>query len=73
MLCIFVFIVVLIFAVIIYYAEFFVTDTFHTIPDGYWWAIITLTTVSTPTPPSHGEYPRNPQAVVITPETPKLW
>ena len=45
MLCIFVFIVVLIFAVVIYYAEFFVHDTFQTIPDGYWWAIITLTTV----------------------------
>ncbi len=47
MLVIFVFIVVLIFAVVIYYAEFFVHDTFDTIPDGYWWAIITLTTVST--------------------------
>lgn len=45
MLVIFVFIVVLIFAVVIYYAEFFVNDTFNTIPDGYWWAIITLTTV----------------------------
>ena len=47
MLVIFVFIVVLIFAVVIYYAEFFVNDTFMTIPDGYWWAIITLTTVGT--------------------------
>lgn len=46
MLVIFVFIVVLIFAVVIYYAEFFVHDTFLTIPEGYWWAIITLTTVS---------------------------
>ena len=45
MLVIFVFIVVLIFAVVIYYAEFFQHDTFSTIPDGYWWAIITLTTV----------------------------
>ena len=45
MLVIFVFIVVLIFAVVIYYAEFFQNDTFSTIPDGYWWAIITLTTV----------------------------
>ena len=51
MLVIFVFIVVLIFAVVIYYAEFFQHDTFNTIPDGYWWAIITLTTVrSTPIP-----------------------
>ena len=45
MLMIFVFIVVLIFAVVIYYTEIFVDDTFPSIPDGYWWAIITLTTV----------------------------
>ena len=45
MLVIFVFIVVLLYAVAIYYAKFFVTDTFETIPSGYWWAIITLTTV----------------------------
>jgi hypothetical protein len=45
MLLIFVFIVILIFAVVIYYAEFFQEDTFQTIPRGYWWAIITLTTV----------------------------
>ena len=45
MLLIFVFIVILIFAVVIYYAEFFVKDTFRTIPEGYWWAIITITTV----------------------------
>ena len=45
MLMIFVFIVVLIFSVVIYYAEFFVDDTFRSIPHGYWWAIITLTTV----------------------------
>ncbi|KAI0232270.1 Potassium voltage-gated channel subfamily C member 4 [Lamellibrachia satsuma] len=45
MLLIFVFIVVLIFSVIIYYAEFFEEDTFQSIPHGYWWAIITLTTV----------------------------
>ena len=45
MLLIFVFIVILIFAVVIYYAEFFQEDTFETIPRGYWWAIITLTTV----------------------------
>ena len=45
MLMIFVFIVVLIFSVVIYYAEFFEDDTFRSIPHGYWWAIITLTTV----------------------------
>ncbi len=45
MLVLFVFIVVLIFSVSIYYAEFFIAETFQTIPDGYWWAIITLTTV----------------------------
>ena len=45
MLLIFVFIVVMIFAVVIYYAEFFMSDTFPSIPEGYWWAIITLTTV----------------------------
>ena len=45
MLLIFVFIVILIFSVVMYYAEFFETDTFQTIPRGYWWAIITLTTV----------------------------
>ena len=45
MLLIFVFIVVLIFSVIIFYAEFFQEDTFRSIPHGYWWAIITLTTV----------------------------
>ena len=45
MLLIFVFIVILIFSVVIYYAEFFQVDTFETIPRGYWWAIITLTTV----------------------------
>jgi len=45
MLVIFVFIVVLIFAVVIYYVEFFREDTFPTIPNSFWWAIITLTTV----------------------------
>lgn len=45
MLLIFVFIVMLIFSVVIYYAEFFVVDTFATIPEGFWWVIITLTTV----------------------------
>ncbi|ELT96947.1 hypothetical protein CAPTEDRAFT_72490, partial [Capitella teleta] len=45
MLVIFIFIVVLIFAVVIYYAEFFVSDTFLNIPAGWWWAIITITTV----------------------------
>ncbi|KAK2178086.1 hypothetical protein NP493_563g02013 [Ridgeia piscesae] len=45
MLLIFVFIVVLIFSVVIYYAEFFEEETFRSIPHGYWWAIITLTTV----------------------------
>lgn len=45
MLVIFIFIVVLIFAVVIYYAEFFVSDTFQNIPAGWWWAVITITTV----------------------------
>ena len=45
MLLVFVFIVILIFAIVIYYAEFFVKDTFGSIPEGFWWAIITLTTV----------------------------
>ena len=45
MLLIFIFIVMLIFSVVIYYAEFFQTDTFANIPEGFWWVIITLTTV----------------------------
>lgn len=45
MLLIFVFIVVMVFSVVIYYAEFFRPDTFGSIFEGYWWAIITLTTV----------------------------
>lgn len=45
MLLIFITIVMLIFSVVIYYAEFTVPDTFHSIPEGFWWVIITLTTV----------------------------
>ena len=45
MLLIFVFIVMLIFSVTIYYAEFFHDETFQHIPQGFWWVIITLTTV----------------------------
>lgn len=60
MLMIFVFIVVLIFAVVIYYAEFFQSDTFPTIPDGYWWAIVTLTTVG------YGDmFPRSAMGYVV--------
>lgn len=60
MLVMFVFIVILIFAVVIYYAEFFVHDTFATIPDGYWWAIITITTVG------YGDmYPKSAPGYVV--------
>jgi len=60
MLMIFVFIVILIFAVVIYYAEFFENDTFETIPRGYWWAIITLTTVG------YGDmYPKSPLGYMV--------
>lgn len=60
MLMIFVFIVILIFAVVIFYAEFFQTDTFMSIPRGYWWAIITLTTVG------YGDmYPKSPLGYMV--------
>ena len=60
MLVIFIAIVVLIFSVIIYYAEFFVDDTFATIPDGFWWAIITLSTVG------YGDmYPKSGMGYVV--------
>ena len=60
MLMIFVFIVVLVFAVVIYYAEFFQEDTFSTIPSGYWWAIVTLTTVG------YGDmYPKSATGYVV--------
>ncbi len=60
MLMIFVFIVILIFAVVIYYAEFTQPDTFQNIPEGYWWAIITLTTVG------YGDmYPKSPLGYVV--------
>jgi voltage-gated potassium channel Kch len=60
MLLIFVFIVILIFAVVIYYAEFFEDTTFLSIPQGYWWAIITLTTVG------YGDmYPKSPTGYIV--------
>ena len=45
MLFVFLFIIMLIFAVVIYYAEFTTPETFPNIPICFWWAIVTLTTV----------------------------
>ena len=60
MLLIFVFIVMLIFSVVIYYAEFFQEDTFAHIPQGFWWVIITLTTVG------YGDmYPKSAMGYVV--------
>lgn len=36
---------ILVFAYLIYFAEFNNTDGFETIPVGFWWAIVTMTTV----------------------------
>ncbi len=35
----------LIFSTMIYYAEFHANKSFPTIPIGYWWSIVTMTTV----------------------------
>ena len=40
-----IFIGTLVFSTMIYFAEFYQGDTFPSIPIGFWWAIITMTTV----------------------------
>ena len=45
LLMIFVLIGMVIFSTLIFYAEFTRADQFHDIPTGFWWAIVTMTTV----------------------------
>ena len=45
LLVVFVLIAMVIFSTLIFYAEFDVADNFNDIPTGFWWAIVTMTTV----------------------------
>ena len=45
MLCVFIFTGMLVFSTLIFYVEFWHPDQFHNIPVGFWWSIVTMTTV----------------------------
>lgn len=57
---IFIMIGMVIFSTLIFYAEFNRKEQFHDIPTGFWWAIVTMTTVG------YGDvHPKTPGGYVV--------